>query len=466
MSSRRRTRRTGESNLFSLEQLEARKLLTCFLPGFQNDAGYKIDLENQICYPSSASSALGAAEGVVARNIFYNDSGFDGNDPAANIDDDDAIATDKVALLPGETASFANYTSFIHGINGVIIDVHLNDSAGFSSHDIDLKIGSGNNLSDFERLDVAADISVRPGEGADGSDRISIVLPNGSVVNEYLQVTLFANQTTGLDSNDVFYFGNVIAEIGDSENDSFVSANDVGAVRSNLSGFFAEDIDSPHDINRDRFVDATDVGIARNNLSGFFPVPLITAPTPGTDFFVTSASEIEDILPSVQPGDTITLQDGVWTNQQIHLCTSGTETQPITLRAQTPGQVTLNGSSSLNISGDWLVADGLNFNGGSLDAGDHVVEFRGDCGEATNSRLTNSAIINYNPSDINTRYFWVSLYGQNNRVDHSSFSGQNHSGVTVTVWRNSSDADYHLIDNNHFADRPEGNSNGLSLIHI
>ena len=158
----------------------------------------------------------------------------------------------------------------------VIIDVHLNDSAGFSSHDIDLKIGSGNNLSDFERLDVAADISVRPGEGADGSDRISIVLPNGSVVNEYLQVTLFANQTTGLDSNDVFYFGNVIAEIGDSENDSFVSANDVGAVRSNLSGFFAEDIDSPHDINRDRFVDATDVGIARNNLSGFFPVPLIT----------------------------------------------------------------------------------------------------------------------------------------------------------------------------------------------
>jgi len=39
-------------------------------------------------------------------------------------------------------------------------------------------------------------------------------------------------------------------------------------------------------------------------------------------------------------------------------------------------------------------------------------------GEATNSRLTNSAIVDYNPADVNTRYFWVSLYGDHhNRVD-------------------------------------------------
>ena len=34
---------------------------------------------------------------------------------------------------------------------------------------------------------------------------------------------------------------------------------------------------------------------------------------------------------------------------------------PITLRAQTPGQVILNGNSKINISGNWLVVDGLKF---------------------------------------------------------------------------------------------------------
>ncbi len=48
---------------------------------------------------------------VVGRHIFYNGSVFDGNDLGANLLDDEAIAPDKAALLPGETAGFANYTS-------------------------------------------------------------------------------------------------------------------------------------------------------------------------------------------------------------------------------------------------------------------------------------------------------------------------------------------------------------------
>ena len=37
--------------------------------------------------------------------------------------DDAAIATDKTALLPGETASLANYTSYSRGINGIMVDL-------------------------------------------------------------------------------------------------------------------------------------------------------------------------------------------------------------------------------------------------------------------------------------------------------------------------------------------------------
>ena len=160
------------------------------------------------------------------------------------------------------------------------------------------------------------------------------------------------------------------------------------------------------------------------------------------------------------------MTDGVWTNQRIQFGGFGTSEAPITLRAQTPGQVILDGNSKINISGDWLVVDGLRFEGGALGANDHIVEFRGSKGQATNSRFTNSTIVDYNPADINTRYFWVSLYGQNNRVDHNYFANQNHSGVTVTVWRPTDAADQHLIDNNYFGQRPVGNDNGWETIRI
>jgi poly(beta-D-mannuronate) lyase len=187
------------------------------------------------------------------------------------------------------------------------------------------------------------------------------------------------------------------------------------------------------------------------------------------EYFVSSAAQIATAMQSAQPGDILTMTDGTWTNQRIQFAGSGTSAAPITLRAQTPGQVLLNGNSKVNISGNWLVVDGLKFEGGALGADDHVVEFRGTRGEATNSRLTNSAIIDYNPANVNTRYHWVSLYGQYNRVDHNYFEGQNHSGVTVVVWRDSG-PDYHQIDANYFAGRPlpvnPSEANGFETIRI
>ena len=60
---------------------------------------------------------------VIGRYVFYNDSVFDGHDAAANALDDNAIAADKQALLPGQNAAFANYTNYDHGINGIMVDI-------------------------------------------------------------------------------------------------------------------------------------------------------------------------------------------------------------------------------------------------------------------------------------------------------------------------------------------------------
>jgi poly(beta-D-mannuronate) lyase len=189
-----------------------------------------------------------------------------------------------------------------------------------------------------------------------------------------------------------------------------------------------------------------------------------------TEYFVSSAAQIATAMQTAQPGDILTMTNGTWTNQRIQFGGFGTSGAPITLRAQTPGEVILNGNSKINISGNWLVVDGLNFDGGALAADDHIVEFRGSKGEANNSRFTNSAIVNYNPASVDTRYMWVSLYGQHNRVDHNYFTGQNHSGVTVVAWRSDLGPDYHQIDANYFGERPlpvnPADSNGFETIRI
>ncbi|MBB6428387.1 hypothetical protein HNQ40_000193 [Algisphaera agarilytica] len=188
-------------------------------------------------------------------------------------------------------------------------------------------------------------------------------------------------------------------------------------------------------------------------------------PLSAAEIAVSSAADISAAMQTAQPGDTLVMTNGTWVDQQIDFAGFGTTGSEITLRAQTPGGVTLTGTSMLAISGSHLVVDGLNFENGSLGEGDHVIQFRGSEGNASYSRVTNTQIKDYNPSDSGTRYFWVSLYGQNNRVDHSTFSGQSHSGVTLVAWLDGSTAN-HRIDSNYFADRPQGPENGYETIRL
>ena len=119
---------------------------------------------------------------------------------------------------------------------------------------------------------------MRVGGGVGGSDRITITLANRSVMNEYLQVRVLANSTTGLSADDEFYFGNVIGDTGNSSTNLRVDASDLGGVQNNLTGFFRASVESRYDVNRDGRVDSTDLGLIQSNLSGFTSVPLATSP--------------------------------------------------------------------------------------------------------------------------------------------------------------------------------------------
>lgn len=196
----------------------------------------------------------------------------------------------------------------------------------------------------------------------------------------------------------------------------------------------------------------------------------ISSSTHAQIFNVSNADQIETAMETAGPGATLIMTNGVWTDEDINFAGIGTVGMPITLRAQTPGGVILNGSSQLKISGSHLVVDGLHFQGGVLENSDHVVQFRGPLGEATHSRFTNSVIESYyDPNDLNDKWHYVSLYGEQNRVDNNRFLDQRNIGPQIVAWLDETDPTSearHLIDSNHFGDRPQGWDNGFEAIRL
>ncbi len=215
---------------------------------------------------------------VTSQHVFYHNSAFE--DPPHN-----AVATDKRALLPGETASFENYTSYDLGINGILVDVaNFGDLGGLSPETIgdyfEFRVGNDNTPDDWQAAPDILQVSVQPEEGEDGADRVAIVWADREIQNEWLEVTVLANELTGLVDPYVFYFGNAVAESGNLLEDAQVTPTDLLLPRNNPRSFLdPAAVDFPYDYNRDGRVNATDVLLARNNQTNFLTsLKLITVP--------------------------------------------------------------------------------------------------------------------------------------------------------------------------------------------
>ena len=180
-------------------------------------------------------------------------------------------------------------------------------------------------------------------------------------------------------------------------------------------------------------------------------------------------AELASAIAASGPGDTVVMANGTWTDAVISFFAEGAEGDSITLRAETAGQVILDGASRLRIGGRYLKVEGLWFDGGALSSG-HVIEFRRSSSNlAHHSRLTNCAVTSYNPPSRSTEYKWVSIYGTNNRVDHCHFAGKEHDGATVVVWLRDPPNDgpvRHRIDQNYFGHRPDLGKNGGESLRI
>ena len=182
---------------------------------------------------------------------------------------------------------------------------------------------------------------------------------------------------------------------------------------------------------------------------------------------VTNADEVKRAMKSAAPGDTVMLRSGVWTDERIQCSANGTKDQPVVLMAERAGSVMLTGTSQLRFSGEWIVVQGLLFSGGAIEGKKGaVIEFRTSSKEeASHARLTECAIVDYNPQDKWLDYKWVSVYGRENRVDHCTFLNKRHQGTLLVVWLDSLPG-RHRIDHNYFGPRPVHGENGAETIRI
>ena len=201
---------------------------------------------------------------VAATHVFYNNSVFDGRDPAANADDDAAIATDKQPRPAGSPASFENITSYSRGINGVMIDMNTLRGEPAAS-DFEFRAGNGGAPDTWAPAPAPRTITVRPGAGASGSDRVTLTWDDGAIRNQWLQVTLHPTATTGVREAIVFSVGNLVGETGDATEAFAVTSRDVLDTRAALPVAPAPVTDR-HDFNRDGRVNVVDVALARWNV--------------------------------------------------------------------------------------------------------------------------------------------------------------------------------------------------------
>ena len=186
------------------------------------------------------------------------------------------------------------------------------------------------------------------------------------------------------------------------------------------------------------------------------------------DYKVANQAEYAEALSSIQKGDSIILANGVWNDFEILFEGKGSESEPITLAAETKGKVIISGQSNLRLAGEHLVVSGLVFKNGYTPTS-AVISYRKSKQELANyTRVTEVVIDNFSNPERFENDYWVAMYGKHNRFDHNHLEGKSNKGVTMAVRLKTpvSRENDHRIDHNYFGPRQILGSNGGETLRV
>jgi len=182
---------------------------------------------------------------------------------------------------------------------------------------------------------------------------------------------------------------------------------------------------------------------------------------------VQTNDELYKAIADAEPGDQIIMANGIWEDVEIEITNSGTEDKPITLSAEIPGAVHLQGQSNLALGGDYIIVKGLYFVNGYTPS-KSVINFAVKDKVANHCIVTNCAIKEYNQMQRNHQDLWVLIKGRHNQIDHCYLTGKSNRGPTLRVdlEGNQNINNHHKIINNHFGPRPPKGGPSAETIQI
>lgn len=184
--------------------------------------------------------------------------------------------------------------------------------------------------------------------------------------------------------------------------------------------------------------------------------------------YVTDILELNKALDLAVPGDEIVMANGVWLDTKINFYGLGTQERPITLRAETPGSVFIEGISYLQLGGEYLIVDGLYFRNGYSPKSSVIRYKLNKDSIAYNCRVTNTVIEGFTKPNRLLNDRWIDFYGKHNQLDHCYISGKSNDGETIRVFMagNEQINNHHQIINNYFGPRPRKGGPRAETIRI
>jgi glucuronoarabinoxylan endo-1,4-beta-xylanase len=256
---------------------------------------FSVAITNRLGLSVYSTVSVTVYSSVAARRLFYAGSAFDGDTH------DNAIASDKTALLPGQTATFANYSSYSRGINGILLDL-VNPAGAPTASDFVFHVGNDSDPSGAGWTTAPDPISILALPPSAGVTRIVLNWADNAVEELWLQVTLKGGpgSTSGLIADDTFYFGNAIGDTGLDPASARVNALDLLVARANATASAL--ITDPCDFNRDAIVDLNDEIIARSNVTWFGDELRLISPSAGS----SASAPASTIAPSLPLSPTPT----------------------------------------------------------------------------------------------------------------------------------------------------------------
>ncbi|MCW2118284.1 chondroitinase-B domain-containing protein [Flavobacterium sp. 7A] len=181
---------------------------------------------------------------------------------------------------------------------------------------------------------------------------------------------------------------------------------------------------------------------------------------------VTNLQELNAAIKEAVAGDEIILANGVWKDVQIQFKGKGTQEAPIVMRAETSGEVFIEGVSDLKIGGTYLEVSGLYFRNGYTPSST-IIDFHIDeTLIANHCKISQCVIEDFTQLNRVKDDHWIEFWGRNNQLDHNYITGKSNQGPTIMVVLKGNEHinNHHKITNNHFGPRPrKGGPHGETI---